>query len=105
MNSTGAPGPDKPGPNVKKGTTMKLFAITTITAGALTAAALGFAGAATVAAPIAAAASQQSCTALGGSTQCQTPGNAQIYSHAPAQPSLGPLSAYGPFFAYDRGGR
>lgn len=82
---------------------MKLVAVTTITAGALTAAALGFAGAATTAAPTAAAASQQSCIDLGGSTECQTPGNSQIYT--PAQSSSGPQSAYGPFFSYDRGGR
>lgn len=53
------------------------------------------------AAPTASAADQQSCTDLGGATQCQTPGNVQIHSAPPAQLSA-PWSIYGPFFWYDR---
>jgi hypothetical protein len=71
--------------------------LTHIAAGIGVAAAIG-------AAPIAAAANQQSCVNLGVSTQCQTPGNVQI---SPPIPSSGTSSggAYGPFFFYDRGGR
>jgi hypothetical protein len=70
----------------------------------------GAAAAAIVAAPAAAAASQQSCASSGSATQCQTPGNVQIHTSAPAQSAgssdyLGSSSfgsTYGPFFTYSR---
>jgi hypothetical protein len=72
-------------------------AIAQIVAGIGAAAAIG-------AAPVAAAATHQTCINLGTSTQCQTPGRVQISS--PVQSSGAPSgSTYGPFFTYDGGGR
>ncbi|MCW2649084.1 MAG: hypothetical protein QOE41_2825 [Mycobacterium sp.] len=65
----------------------------------------GAAAAAIAAAPVAAA-NPQSCVSVGGSKQCQTPGNVQINSSLPPQsaasvnPPIG--STYGPFFSYNR---
>jgi hypothetical protein len=51
------------------------------------------------AAPAASAA--PACVDSGGSTICQTPGNAQITTD-PTGVVPGGLSSYGPFFVYDR---
>ncbi|MCW2687358.1 MAG: hypothetical protein JWR37_2248 [Mycobacterium sp.] len=65
---------------------MKNFAITTITAGTLAAAALGMAGAA-AAAPTGpssvAAPASLSCIDAGQATQCGSPGNVQITANTP----------------------
>jgi hypothetical protein len=53
------------------------------------------------AAPAASAAPLQPCTASGGATVCQTPGNAQITTGPTDSVSRGSFF-YGPFFAYDR---
>ena len=68
--------------------------VTSITAAAAVATAM-------LTAPSAAAANQQSCTVLGGSTsggidtQCQSPGNVQIRNNPPTVSSIP-----GPFFPY-----
>jgi hypothetical protein len=60
------------------------------------AAAMAIAGA-----PAASAAPMPLCVDSGGSTVCQTPGNAQITT-GPTGVVPGGLSSYGPFFVYDR---
>jgi hypothetical protein len=64
----------------------------------------GAAAAAIVAAPSASAAAEPYCVDLGASTQCQTEGNVQINT-SPRPFYSDPFGIYGPFFAYDRGGR
>jgi hypothetical protein len=66
----------------------------------------GAAPAAIVAAPTATAAAAD-CNYNGGGltdSQCQSPGNVQL-NDSPPPVQMGGLSAYGPFFTYDRGRR
>ena len=51
------------------------------------------------AAPVAAAANQQSCVGVSGSIQCQTPGNVQIMDSPVARVP----GDYGHYFEHDRG--
>ena len=46
--------------------------------------------------------SEQACTDIGGSTQCQRIGNVQIYT-APKDLPATPKSTYGPFLGYHDG--
>jgi hypothetical protein len=62
----------------------------------------GAAALAIAAAPNAfAASSEQPCSAMGGSTQCQRTGNVQIYTTP--QSSAGPEGTYGPLLGYHNG--
>ena len=63
----------------------------------------GAAALAIAAAPSASAApNQPPCTDMRGSTQCQSPGNVQIYAKPHDMP-VTPRTAYGPFEGYHAG--
>jgi hypothetical protein len=65
--------------------------------------AAGVAAVAIAAAPSAAATpDQQPCSDMGGSTQCQSAGNVQIYTRLHVMP-VTPRTAYGPFEGYHAG--
>jgi hypothetical protein len=65
--------------------------------------AAGVAAVAIAAAPSAAATpDDQLCSDMGGSTQCQSAGNVQIYTTLHAM-SVTPRTAYGPFEGYHAG--
>ena len=53
----------------------------------LTGALVAIAVSAVISAPVAAAAGNATCVATGGSTDCQVPGNAQIYASPHALPA------------------
>jgi hypothetical protein len=67
--------------------------------------AVGAAAVAIAAAPSAVAAPNvPPCSDGGGSTQCQSPGNVQIYTAPRAMPPTNPTnSTYGPFLGYHAG--